>query len=257
MVEVYEDNRRHYPIYKPADKANPATGYYLTTEEYNELNSILATARYKERVAQEELSKIEASHKKEMSKLRDTYEVQLNIDRENIESEYLGEILNLHQYQVLAEKEASLNANLLRIARERANKSRGMDKHNSGYLILDWKPTAYQLRDTTESTTFPLYIINIQTPWDCSISLSEVDMLIMKDIKNNTLNLSSEESILYFPANISLDDAIKETVKNKHKTSISILTRKYRSNVKTGLWEVTLYTGFEPIVAKKHRKKYV
>lgn len=36
-----------------------------------------------------------------------------------------------------------------------------------------------------------------------------------------------------------------------------ILTRKYKSNAKTGLWEVTLYTTFEPTIDANHRKNYV
>lgn len=44
----------------------------------------------------------------------------------------------------------------------------------------------------------------------------------------------------------------------KEETDISnaVLTRKYSSNVRSGLWEVTLTTNFEPDILAKHRSKY-
>lgn len=261
MIEIHEDIHKHYSIYKPADDKNPVTGYYLTIDEYNELESSLATARYNESNAKSKLKELENIHLSETEKIKENYIVQLDLARSNIEGEYYQKLMDEREQRIQSQKsaqtEAELNRNFKRIARERANKKRKIDKHEPGYLFLDWKSTTYQPRNIDNPITIPLYISNIQTPWDCSLPLADVDHLTVKDISTQTLIILKESSVFYFEDNISLDEAVQSYTDINDNSIGCILTRKYKSNAKSGLWEVTLYTTFEPTIVERHRKYYV
>lgn len=262
MIDIHEDKHKHYSTYKTADDKNPVTGYYLTIAEYNEIKNNLSLVQYNERQAKSKLKELEDKHKSELDKIKEKYYIQLDIAKSDIESEYRTELMAEQekriQIQKSADTEAELNRNLKRIARERANKKRNINKHEPGYYFLDWKPTTYQLRNTAEPVTIPLYIINIQTPWDCSLSLSEVDKLVTNDILDETLHLTDKHDVgILNQKDLTLDAAIEIIIENNCSITQFLLTRKYRSNVKTGLWEVALCTGFEPNVNEKHRKNYV
>lgn len=262
MINIHEDKRKHYSTYKPADDKNPVTGYYLTIDEYKEMENNLSLAQYEERQAKSKIKELEDSHKSEINKIKEKYHVQLDMAKSDMEGEYRKELMAEQEKRILcqksAETEAELNKNFKRIARERANKKRHLDKHDPGYLFIDWKPTTYQLRSTDEPVTIQLYIINIQTPWDCSLSLSEVDKLVTNDIVDEALYLTDKYSVgILNQKDLTLDAAIEIIIENNRSIKQFVLTRKYRSNVKTGLWEVTLCTGFEPLVTEKHRNNYV
>lgn len=262
MIEVYEYDRRTYSVYKPADATHPATGYYLTSEELENIQSELRKTKLHKMELQTKLDQLRESHETEIQSLKDSYEISLGKARHYYESQYAADELlkekrEKQSYKKAAEIESEFNRNFKRIAKERANKKRNINKNESGYLILNWKPTIYTLRENGESTKFQLYMINIQTPWDCSLSLEVVDKLVIDDIHNKSSLILRNTNIGIFIVQMSLDEAINTATKNEYDISNLILTRNYQSNVRTGLWEVTFITGFEPIINEQHRKTYV
>lgn len=261
MIKVYEYKHKKYEVYKPSDESHPSTGYYLTKEEYENLQSELSKYRLHAFELETKLDQIKKAHESEIRQLKENYAVSLDDAHTELESKYATELYNEYNEKIIykkqAEAESELNRNLKRIARERANKKRNLDKKDSGYLIMNWKPITYQLKNDDEIVTIPLYTISVQTPWDCSLSLKEVDALICKDIADGILHISQNDDGFLFVYNLSLPDAINSTINNNQPIENMILTRKYFSNVKTSLWEVTFTTGFEPIVDEKHRKIYV
>ena len=261
MINIHEDKRKHYSTYKPADDKNPVTGYYLTIDEYKEMENNLSLAQYEERQAKSKIKELEDSHKSEIIKIKERYQIQLNEARSDIEGEYYKELLEEHNKRLACQESAKidsdLNRNFKRIARERANKKQNTNKHEPGYLFISWNPTTCQLKSNNEPITIPLYIINIQTPWDCSLSLADVDYLTANDIADRTLTILNSSGVSYFEKNVSLEEAVDAYLNNNNNSINCILTRKYKSNAKTGLWEVTLYTTFEPTIDAKHRKNYV
>lgn len=261
MIEVYEYDRKTHFIYKPADDSHPSTGYYLTKEEYDSLTREIRSAEFKEHEAKSIIEKLKETHKSEIRQLKENHSVSMDELRYDIESKYETELFNaqekIQKYKKAAEKEAELNRNFKRIARERANKKRNVNKHDPGYLILNWKPTTYNYKNDEGSSQIQLYMITIQTPWDCSLSLEEVDKLVVDDMQQSHIYMLPNGGTIYFLQNISLDKAIECAVENEYDFNRIILTRKYQSNVKSGLWEVAFITGFEPTINEHHRKTYV
>lgn len=162
-----------------------------------------------------------------------------------------GELL---RWKAEAVRYSNLNSNLLRVARERANKDRGQDKHGAGYLIVSWQALDLKRRGQVD---IPLYQITVQTPWDCSIPLANIDDLVMTDARDGKLDIGAQK---WYAMGLSIDDALEgasEAMRKSLAESRLVLNRKYRSNVRAGLWEMTMITNFEPTIKPQHRRKYV
>lgn len=160
----------------------------------------------------------------------------------------------LMRWKAEAVRYSNLNTNLLRVARERANKDRNMDKHGAGYLIVSWQLLDKKTPGITNAT---FYQIIVQTPWDCSFKLSDVDNLMMRDVADGKIDIGADK---WYGANLSLDDAIEgayATMRKDLNESRLVVDRRYKSNVRAGLWEVTLITNFEPTIRPENRRKYV
>ena len=162
-------------------------------------------------------------------------------------------------YKKMYEHEKSLNQNLIRVATERANKSREREKTDNGYIVISWQPFHYKRTyktgyRATEVKYYLYYKITVQTPWDCSIPRKEVDRLVLEAMYNKELNLADGMDIYHYDnMDIELDDAID----GEQEGQTLVLTRQYRCDGKAGLWEVTFTANFEPIIPEKHRVKYV
>ena len=252
MVEVYESSGLTGTTYKQADAKHPMTGYYLTKQELIRKDADIGAAKYEAKeVKRNAQSEIEYAQREASSKVSAAYdETYKKIEEiQNESNKQLGDLIDR------LEQEMRLNHNLKRIAVERANKARNMDKHDKGYLILNWQPFHYKRTvkegRSTEVREYDFYKITIQTPWDCSLSEGEIDYLVMSAISDNDL-IVCDKKLKWFENNRPLDIAID----NRGDNETIILQRQYRSNVKEGFWEVTLVTTFEPIVTEKHRKRY-
>ena len=226
----------------------------LTREEYSRMAAERDMAvRERDEAEDRELQNREKVKKEAQKKIEEHEKRCQEIVRKN--NEQNTETIRKLRKQV--EHEKKLNTNLLRVATERANKARERDKHERGYLLLNWQPWRYRRiikypNGKTEEKYYNFYKVTIQTPWDCSLPEEQIENLVVEAIKENELEIS-DKSIGYFTENHNMDEIMDKIEGGEHM----VLHRQYRSNVKDGLWEVTLTTTFEPIVLEKHRVKYV
>ena len=243
------------------DEKGTATHIRLSVDEYDKLKREIAVAdagkRDAEEKARKQINKAIISAEEGIEKAKKESEGKL----ESIKKKYSAEIRELRKQ---VEHEKKLNENLLRVATERANKARKIDKHEKGYLALSWQPFQYKRTIKKGKNTIverhELYKITFQTPWDCSFPEEQVDRIVKKNLKSSELIVTNGQEIHWFNENLDLDTAI-DTVQNQKQENDEIhdmiLTRQYRADVRLGLWEVTFITNVEPTVNEKHRTKYV
>ena len=253
MIEVFESNGLTGTAYRPLDGKHGMTGYYLTEEEMRRKDAEVSSAKYNaneaKRKAKDDIDRANRNAASQVKSAQDEAEKSIN----NIKTR-ANQIINDLKAQLAHEK--SLNENLKRVATERANKARNLDKHDRGYLVMNWQPFHYKRTIKNGRTTtvyeYDFYKITIQTPWDCSLPESNIDRIVIEALEDDTLMITNASDINWFKNNVTLDVAIDNVGDNEHM----IMHRQYKSNVKDGFWEVTFTTNFEPTIIAKHRKKY-
>ena len=227
--------------------------------------------------------------------LQDAIIANLKTDKKNLEEKV--EITEREKVKAIEErdKQTELNQNLLRIATERANKDRNMDKNGYGIKLLNYENFTYRYRHDDDSTDMVnLFKVRYQMPIDCSIRLDIVDKMVLEAISNDRLGLGKvmggrqtmDETIAALKREKVVETAKEEIKKIEEKTErVSIYpkineykknanlsreqinpfklfpygvvyARSYKSNVKEGYWEVTLTTDKAPEVRMELREKY-
>ena len=189
----------------------------------------------------------------------------LNID--NLKKEYnyrIKELQNIHNKEVEDLKSTiedykqelkrlkSLNGNLLRISRERANQERNLrpKKAHKGFIVLNRQSLYYKLYSNVKQppkSNQPNYIefscfkIKIQTPFDASISFDLIEDEIidafsdfMKDLKID--NWYNYNYIINQPIS-----KIKDIIFNSEYDNF-IFKYSYTANSKSNFWEIHIYT---------------
>ena len=189
----------------------------------------------------------------------------LNID--NLKKEYnyrIKELQNIHNKEVEDLKSTiedykqelkrlkSLNGNLLRISRERANQERNLrpKKAHKGFVVLNRQSLYYKLYSNVKQppkSNQPNYIefscfkIKVQTPFDASISFDLIEDEIieffsdfMKDLKID--NWYNYNYIINQPIS-----KIKDIIFNSQYYNF-IFKYSYIANVKSNLWDIDIYT---------------
>lgn len=232
----------------PADNKHEGTHLLLSKEEYDELHRKIEDLEEElGRVIEREERNAQIAQNKALKEIE-----EIQQDAKKQIADYQTIINNL-QEQI--NKEKNLNQNLIRIAKERANQSRKINKNENGYLILECQSFHYKrtlIKGKKKVESYDLYKITVQTPWDCSLSEKIVDYLLKEALENGTLKITNE-TINWFESSLDLDTAL-DFVDDNEKI---ILVRQYKAKGKTGLWEVTLITNFEPMILEEHRIKYV
>lgn len=235
-----------------ADNKHEGTHLLLSQEEYDELlRQKQELEKEVEKVTNREKINVRKAQKKALKEIE---EIQQDAKKQiaDEKEKYQTIIYNL-QEQINNEK--NLNQNLLRIAKERANKSRKISKNENGYLVLECQSFHYKrtlIKGKKKVESYDLHKIIVQTPWDCSLPEKIVDNLLKEALENDTLKITNEK-IDWFESSPDLDSALDSVDENEK----IILVRQYKAKGKTGLWEVTLITNFEPMIVEEHRIKYV
>ena len=188
--------------WKPGDEKHPATHRILTEEEYQELLDQKARA---------EAGKREAEQQAERYKLK--------VDREARES--IGAIqsdLNDANYEI--QRLNDLNANLLRISRERANAKRGLKpkKEHEGYLVLSSQQLTYRRKQCWKTI--------VQTPFHASMPIDSIMPQLTDDLMNS------------YGARLGLKTAAPTFEDMGRVTDNTLFSKNYKANYKSGFWEV-------------------
>lgn len=183
---------------QPGEYKKKATHKLLTNEEYNQIieenNKLRESVEYYKYIS-------EITTKEAQEKLRQTT---------NKAEEKTRQAMDLYEQQ------KNLNQNLIKVARERANRARKIPKKGEGYIVTG----KYEKQEK--------WIIKIITPWDVGMQQTAIDTLVIQDIRKGVLQIA------------------------KQKTQIREIN--YYANAKTGFWEATLLLDSEPEISPKHRQ---
>ena len=133
----------------------------------------------------------------------------------------------------------SLNINLKRICRERANQARGLPKSSDGYIIL----VSQEWRENAHGQLIRGYKSVIQTPYDAGMDAATAKRQIFEDLINGVL------ADLGCPYYEQVNGRPKELIEEMSMYRW-IFTADYRSS---GLWLITIYTT-GPLKVPPHRR---
>ena len=167
---------------------------------------------------------------KELSRQKDELEQSITTLRE--------EITKLTDDLAYAE---SLNVNLKRICRERANQARGLSKNDDGYIVLvsqEWREKAQN------GKLIRGYKTTIQSPLDAGMDDETAKKQIFEDLVDGVL--ADLGCPYYEQVNGRPAEPIEEMSMYRW-----IFTADYRSG--SGFWTVTIYTS-GPLSVPPHRR---
>lgn len=189
----------------------------------------------------------------------------LNID--NLKKEYnyrIKELQNIHNKEVEDLKSTiedykqelkrlkSLNGNLLRISRERANQERNLrpKKAHKGFVVLNRQSLYYKLYSNVKQppkSNQPNYIefscfkIKIQTPFDASISFDLIEDEIIDAFSDFMKYLKIDNWYNYNYIINQPISKIKDIIFNSEYDNF-IFKYSYTANFKSNLWEMDIFT---------------
>jgi hypothetical protein len=163
-------------------------------------------------------------------------------------TEATQKVAGLEDELAAAQKESAfhrgLNANLLRIAKERANADRKLKpkKDHTGYVVLSSMEKEYRHQDGGRRwRSVMLWETVMQTPYTVGFTIAEVKEL-MSDLFQN--GEDGQWLIQKIGINGSYDAVYADLIKdrdwwgaNKHRNTM--LDRRLKANYRTGYWEVT------------------
>lgn len=258
--------------YKEVESWKEASYVMLSKNDYNELLRERNDKSDQIKVLQEEVEHYRSRKAHYKALYTETSDKLANIKQayELKEQEYSAIASKVDSYKDKAEKETSLNKNLIRVATERANKDRDLPKDHNGYLMISWESFSYRYntgrRGKDKFIPYDFYRVVYQTPWDCSLSRNEIYRRLGEDIRSCKIELLQNDFDVNCDRydyryswkynNSDLNRAI-EGYSNDDDGLPHIMSVNAKANVSKGLWEVTFITDFEPEVLEKHRKKYV
>jgi outer membrane murein-binding lipoprotein Lpp len=234
------------------EKGKTATHVILTMEEYSHLVQDLNHTKDRlESTKSSAKREIEACQlQSENSSKAVKLEAQKRI--ETIQNE-LNTALNSAKSEV--SRLNDLNANLLRISKERANARRKIKpkKEHHGYRVLDSQQyTCMQYwKKNKRSENLSCWKVRIQSPYDSSIPYET----IMKNIYNDLIKV--------FGGSLGIDsicDLNKQTYDDFHKLWGSdkniIFKTSYKSNTMSGLWEIEYLVKLSITIPEDMRVKF-
>lgn len=215
--------------YSKETEKKPATHVILTVEEYNKLLMDIRNAEYKTAQTIEKAKSEVASYKKQADNLisQEKQEAQKRI--EAIQSDFNKAGAEIHRL-------IDLNANLLRISKERANAKRGLKpkKVHHGYMVIDSQQYTYIHNVKGITKKLPCWKVRVQSPYDSSISYDA----ITKDINNDLVKIfGSSLGVNSIYSDLS-KYGFKEVQELWDNDKNFIFKTSYKANIKSGLWEI-------------------
>lgn len=148
-------------------------------------------------------------------------------------------------------KQRSLNTNLKRIARERANAKRGLSpkKQRSGYVVLFSSQYRQRYKDPDGKKCIAYAWKSVlQTPFDATLPLDTIEDGIWNELVHRILFR------LGFRRTQNADHNGEYMTLEEDNVELCVLYRwDYRANFRSGFWELTLYHTKDLIVPEEYR----
>lgn len=205
-----------------------------------------------DRQKKQDICNLKQTYQTEMDKKGQEYKADIDHIKEVSEKE-------IAEWREKYNHEAEMNSALRNASKERANRVRKMDKHGSGFKPLGWSTFSYKLMhkdgNKMRPEYFNLYKIIIQTYYDVSLTLDQVDAEIKHAIISNELKLGNCSPRIYDEKKYSVDQILQAISDDEEKNENTegylspykrplILRRDYKCDYQKGFWEVTFITNF-------------
>ena len=240
-------------LYKETkDDKNNFTHYAISVQQAEELESYITSLENDIIMLNSNISSLKTENETNLNNLINEYNNKL-IKLKNLHSQKID---GLHSIIEEQKKELvrvnSLNSNLLRISRERANQERNLrsKKTHKGFVVLNRQSLYYKLYSNVKPNPknrqvnyieFPCFKIKIQTPFSSSISFE----LIEHEIKSSFSSFIKDLGIcIWYKYDSIISQPISKIEDFIFNNEYDNFIFKYFCNasIKSNFWEIEIYT---------------
>lgn len=240
-------------LYKETkDDKNNFTHYVISVQQTEEIENYITSLENDIIMLNNNISSLKTENETNLNNLVNEYNNKL-IKLKNLHSQKIDDlhsVIEEHKKELV--RVNSLNSNLLRISRERANQERNLrpKKTHKGFVVLNRQSLYYKLYSNVKPNSrsrqvnyieFPCFKIKIQTPFDASISFE----LIEDEIKSSFSSFIKDLGIdIWYKYDIIISQPIskiEDFIFNNEYDNF-IFKYSYIANLKSNLWEIDIYT---------------
>lgn len=214
-----------------ADEKHPGTHKLMTNEEYWQLVEERDQARREkaetERKAADAIKRAQLIAKREIEECEEN--TQALIDEKNEE---------LAAANAEVEFQKNLNANLLRISRERANADRKLKpkKEHSGYVVISSQEKEIRYKVGKKMYAAVVWETVLQSPYNIEYTEDQARKMIFEELLTNEGGWKLGEigiTSRYLADYAELVESMGDSVKSQNRA----FNQRLRANYKAGYWE--------------------
>ena len=250
----------------------------LTADEFQRLREQIARFRKEAEVARSDAARQEVDARRRIDREFTDHKRKVDAQADSIVAEARREVEvcelviesqkeQLEKVKAELRNEKSLNTNLVRIMRERANRARGIrpKKNHDGYIVLgsrQWtEKYMEEVWDSEEHAEkygngeyrshaikqgylrLEKKMVNtwrsiIQTPYSASLPVEPVRARVKKEIGK----VSADIGVEYHIDETNKDNCYDWQIPDYEECANMLYRAQYSANYKTGFWELTIYT---------------
>jgi hypothetical protein len=250
----------------------------MTADEFQRLREQIARFRKEAEVARSDAARQEVDARRRIDREFTDHKRKVDAQADSIVAEARREVEvcelviesqkeQLEKVKAELRNEKSLNTNLVRIMRERANQARGIrpKKNHDGYIVLgsrQWtEKYMEEVWDSEEHAEkygngeyhghaikqgylrLEKKMVNtwrsiIQTPYSASLPVEPVRARVKKEIGK----VSADIGVEYHIDETNKDNCYNWQIPDYEECANMLYRAQYSANYKTGFWELTIYT---------------
>jgi hypothetical protein len=250
----------------------------MTVDEFQRFREQIARFRKEAEVARSDAARQEVDARRRIDRELTDHKRKVDAQADSIFAEARREVEvcelviesqkeQLEKVKAELRNEKSLNTNLVRIMRERANQARGIrpKKNHDGYIVLgsrQWtEKYMEEVWDSEEHAEkygngkyrshaikqgylrFEKKMVNtwrsiIQTPYSASLPVEPVRARVKKEIGK----VSADIGVEYHIDEANKDNCHDWQIPDYEECANMLYRAQYSANYKTGFWELTIYT---------------
>lgn len=201
--------------WKPEDENHPNTHRLLTEEEYQQLRQEIADAKEEARRAWQAVEDMKISAQRYKATVDKAAQKRV---------EAAQELQTAAEMEMI--RQIDLNANLRRLACERANADRKVQnkKQHDGYIVFSSQEYQHTYKPGRNAEKLWCWKTVVQSPYSATIPLNTVK----PDIKDDLINK--------FGARLGFERVVQGVPEDRSKNTVFL--ESYRANFKAGYWEI-------------------
>lgn len=224
-----------------ADEKHPATHKLLPEEEFRALLKSEQEALRKKNEAEARAEEQIRAIKKDANQRFKEAKKNLQIEKDEFEKEAIKKIM---EAEAEAKFQASLNENLLRICKERANADRKLKpkKEHTGYVVISSQEKEIRYQEKRKMRTAVVWETVFQSPYSIEFTEEQARKLIVSELLSNEggWKLGAVGIKSRFMADYGI---MVEKYHESIKTENTAFNERLRANFKAGYWEyIVLHT---------------